>query len=142
MSKDMEYRNARWFDPSSKLAIDCEINHPEFGWIETTLGKDDEETKDLFKKVKQKENLEFEMFEGRLVSYDHPGLVSAKQSYLTEEKSEEEKSWRNLELQRIDIEVRKNWNYPPMIQELNQYADQLRAYPESDNFPFGTRPTM
>jgi hypothetical protein len=34
----MEYRNARYV---TEEWIDCEINHPEFGWIPYTLNPDD-----------------------------------------------------------------------------------------------------
>lgn len=34
----MDYRNAQYIDDT---LIDCEINHPEFGWIPYTLNPDD-----------------------------------------------------------------------------------------------------
>jgi hypothetical protein len=36
----MEYRNAKF---TSQGTIDCEINHPEFGWIPFTASPDDHE---------------------------------------------------------------------------------------------------
>lgn len=36
----MEYRNAKW---NGFGGIDCEINHPQFGWIPTTLQESDPE---------------------------------------------------------------------------------------------------
>jgi hypothetical protein len=43
------YKNAhynRWG------TIDCDINHPEFGWIPTTLAPDDPPTAEMFHAVK------------------------------------------------------------------------------------------
>lgn len=41
----MEFKNARY---NSLGGIDCEINHPAYGWIPYTLGEDDE---DLLKSI-------------------------------------------------------------------------------------------
>jgi len=41
----MEYRNAQRNEFGT---IDCEINHPVYGWIPTTASADDAETKVLF----------------------------------------------------------------------------------------------
>lgn len=44
----MEYRNAKY---NSAGGVDCEINHPVYGWIPTTLSSDDALTSDLLAKV-------------------------------------------------------------------------------------------
>lgn len=41
----MQYRNARY---TADGRIDCEVNHPRFGWIPYTTSPDDEVSKDLF----------------------------------------------------------------------------------------------
>lgn len=43
----MEYRNARWTDVA-RTSINAEINHPDLGWIKTTLRADDPPTMALF----------------------------------------------------------------------------------------------
>ncbi|MFM9269981.1 hypothetical protein ACJ7V3_06930 [Halomonas elongata] len=40
----MDYRNAQYLNDGG---IDCEINHPELGWIPTTLREDDPDTAEL-----------------------------------------------------------------------------------------------
>lgn len=44
----METRNAQY---NKFGGIDCEINHPVFGWIPSTLSEDDAETAGLFAQV-------------------------------------------------------------------------------------------
>jgi hypothetical protein len=44
----MNYRNAVY---NQRGTIDCEIEHPEFGWIPTTLSPDDPPTAALFATV-------------------------------------------------------------------------------------------
>lgn len=36
----MEYRNAKY---NKHGTIDCEVNHPQFGWVPFTCSKDDPE---------------------------------------------------------------------------------------------------
>lgn len=50
----MEYRNAKMLRNGM---IDCEIDHPDFGWIPTTLASDDNGTKDLHAKILSEINL-------------------------------------------------------------------------------------
>jgi len=45
----MKYRNAVY---NQFGTIDCEIEHPEFGWIPSTLSPDDPSTADRFATVK------------------------------------------------------------------------------------------
>jgi len=44
----MEYRNAKYNGHGS---IDCEVNHPRFGWIPTTTSPDDGETAAIYAKI-------------------------------------------------------------------------------------------
>ena len=44
----MSYRNAKYTESG---AIDCEIEHPDYGWIPTSLSADDAETAELFATV-------------------------------------------------------------------------------------------
>lgn len=48
----MEYKNARY---NHRDTIDCEINHPIYGWIETTLDPDDAATAALYEEVNKGE---------------------------------------------------------------------------------------
>jgi len=50
----MEYRNAQY---TKDGMIDCEINHPEFGWISTTTSESDPDTTDLFAQIKATGNV-------------------------------------------------------------------------------------
>lgn len=45
----MNYRNAV-YNPYG--TIDCEVEHPEYGWIPTTLSPDDEGTSSLYNTIK------------------------------------------------------------------------------------------
>lgn len=45
----MQYKNEKY---NAFGGIDCEVLHPVFGWIETTLSLDDLETAELFNEVK------------------------------------------------------------------------------------------
>ena len=56
MEKDfiMNYRNAKYTESG---AIDCEIEHPDYGWISTTLSADDDETSELFATVVSENNV-------------------------------------------------------------------------------------
>lgn len=45
----MEYRNAQYNENGT---IDCEINHPEYGWIPCTVSPDDKETASIFDNAK------------------------------------------------------------------------------------------
>lgn len=51
----MNYRNAKYTESG---AIDCEIEHPDYGWIPTTLSADDDETAELFATVVNGNNVE------------------------------------------------------------------------------------
>ena len=44
----MQYRNAK---QNENNTIDCDIEHPVYGWIPTTLSPDDEETAELYEEV-------------------------------------------------------------------------------------------
>ena len=46
--KLMNYRNAKYTESGT---IDCEIEHPYYGWIPTSLSSDDSETAGLFETV-------------------------------------------------------------------------------------------
>lgn len=48
----MEYRNARW---NGLGGIDCEINHPRFGWLPFTASPDDveEHGRAIFEAIKK-----------------------------------------------------------------------------------------
>lgn len=52
----MEYRGAYFNEYGG---IEAEVDHPEYGWIPTTLVEDDASTKELFHKVKKDEGLVF-----------------------------------------------------------------------------------
>lgn len=47
----MQYRNAQW---NGLGGIDCEINHPQFGWIPFTASPDDVEEygREIFAAIK------------------------------------------------------------------------------------------
>lgn len=47
----MNFRNEKF---NQNNTIDCEVNHPVYGWIPTTLSPDDAETFDLYEKLKSK----------------------------------------------------------------------------------------
>lgn len=44
----MNYRNEKYNEDGT---LDCEIDHPEFGWIPTTLSGSDAETTELFAQI-------------------------------------------------------------------------------------------
>lgn len=59
-------------------------------------------------------------------------------------KALEERSWRDKELARADIELLKvqDGRGTGTVGDWRDYRNDLRDYPESEGFPFGTRPTI
>lgn len=47
----MNYRNSKYNENGS---IDCEINHPDYGWIPCTASPNDPATADIFNKAKSR----------------------------------------------------------------------------------------
>lgn len=68
----MEYRNARYSTLHANNSVDCEINHPIHGWIETTIPLDDsdpstQEIRDLILSEKSSNDLAVKLLDGLLV---------------------------------------------------------------------------
>lgn len=57
-------------------------------------------------------------------------------------KKQEERDWRNSELSRSDIELYKvqDGRGTGSVSEWREYRNELRDYPETDDFPYGERP--
>jgi len=67
--------------------------------------------------------------------------------YFTQEeldniKVNEERRWRDKELSWADIELNKiqDGYTSGTVKEYRQYRNDLRNYPDSENFPYGSRP--
>lgn len=50
----MNYKNAIY---NVHGGIDCQVNHPQYGWIPTTLSAEDSVTKDLFFELNNSDNV-------------------------------------------------------------------------------------
>lgn len=86
----MEYKNARYSDIRSTASVDCEINHPVFGWIETTIPLDDsdpatQELRDLILAEKSEADLTAKLVDGSLVSVSQ----TEKEAAIAEKTAEE-----------------------------------------------------
>jgi hypothetical protein len=61
-------------------------------------------------------------------------------NYTTEEKSTQERSWRDSELRTADIDILKAEDNAVDTSSLRTYRQVLRDYPQQVDFPNGTRP--
>ena len=49
--------------------------------------------------------------------------------------NKEERNWRDSELHRMDIAIRIAFDRGNDTSAISQYAEELRSWPENDNFP-------
>lgn len=82
------------------------------------------------------------------VERDVDGNIIAPQTYIdylieetAEQKKASERQWRDSELSRADIEIYKLEDINGDTSEWRVYRMKLRTYPETSDFPNGTRPT-
>jgi hypothetical protein len=61
-------------------------------------------------------------------------------NYTVEERCNQERTWRDSELRRIDIEILKAEDNAVDTSSLRTYRQVLRDYPQQGDFPNGTRP--
>lgn len=93
----MEYRNARYSTLYSNNTVDCEINHPIHGWIETTIPLDDsdpstKELRDLILAENTPFNLSARLENGSLVpasAQDRAAAASARQAEIAAQNEKE-----------------------------------------------------
>jgi polyphosphate kinase len=83
----MEYKNTKY---NKYGTIDCDINHPEFGWITTTLSPEDPETADLFNEV---------LSNGDIAEYEEVQLTPEQ---IEEQNIQEIRRERNKRLEELD----------------------------------------
>lgn len=96
----MEYKNARYSFIDRTDFIDCEINHPELGWIPTTIPTDGSDPANLELRDKilsevQVNDLKRKLVDGALVPVD-PSEVAAKAA----EKAQQEAARQEAESKR------------------------------------------
>jgi hypothetical protein len=67
-----------------------------------------------------------------------------KAAGLLEDKKASERSWRNSELARADIELNKvqDGEGNGLVSDWRKYRTELRDYPKTTNFPNGARPSI
>ena len=72
------------------------------------------------------------------------GTFSAplKQPITDEELIANERNWRDAKLKAIDIEIFKAEDNGDDESSLRNYRRALRNYPQQEDFPHGTRPTL
>lgn len=122
----MNFRNAKYIKNGW---IDCEIEHPKFGWIPFTCDPNDTETAFDTK----------ELFDRMVASNNVAAYVPPTQEELNAAQMQIVISQRNVLLQQSDILVLPDrWiNYTPERQvEIATYRQALRDLPENITDPF------
>jgi hypothetical protein len=121
----MEYKNAKY---NKYGTIDCDINHPEFGWIPTTLSPEDPATVELFNEV---------LTNGTITAYEEVQLTPEQieeqniQGIRTERNKRLEELDRPLWLENLTVEHKEIID--TYYQELLD-APQTMVLPDKPNF--------
>jgi len=113
----MEYKNPTY---TSDGRIDCEINHPKFGWIPFTADSNDSEEfgKQLFALISSK---------GGIASYSEPAISDETKAALIRAKRDvllKECDW--TQLTDVSVEIKTKWA---------PYRQALRDVPQQSGFP-------
>lgn len=123
----MNYRNAQYI---SATVIDCEINHPNYGWIPYTLDPSDTDmtvnNKDLLSRMSE--------------NADVAAYVEPTQDELNEASAVKVRIERDLRLAtQVDPIVSNPLRWaelaPALKESWVQYRDYLKAIPEQSGFP-------
>lgn len=92
------------------------------------------------------EQLKNELAMGKVISYENGSLIcSVDPARIGMEQAAEERSWRDIELSRVDNELNKVQDSDPKAQgtvaDWREYRRKLRNYPEAEGFPsYTSRP--
>ncbi len=115
----MKYRNSTY---TKNGAIDCEINHPKFGWIPFTAVKGDSKTDDFFTEMEAS---------GNVSEYVAPPVLPTPQSAPSTE--------QEIRKQRNQLLAVSDWTQvadAPVDQAAwKAYRQALRDVPQQEGFP-------
>ncbi|MDA9272042.1 phage tail assembly chaperone [bacterium] len=131
----MIYRNARYIDASNRV-VDCEISHPEFGWVPYTLVPEDTGGSVDSRKL-------LEIMSGRkdVADFVEP-FVSEEERYATA--STEVRRHRDSLLRKYFDPIASNpFRWEPLSemerQELLDYRSALLDVTNQDGFPYNVQ---
>lgn len=129
MNYIVDYRNAQYINESGW--VDCEIDHPEYGWIPYTLNPQDEESSI------DNSNLLTRMLESNSIA----PFVPPTQQDLHEKEAEGSRAYRDNLLQtEVDPIVTNPLRWAELTLEKQQewldYRLALLSVPEQSGFPF------